>query len=118
MKQMVFPTIDTVATGKNIIRLRKQKGLTVKDLQNWFGFEEPRAIYKWQTGQSLPSIDNLYALSILLDVPMDHILVGTIYQVSTEPQATACGSHFSFYSIIKRFIALSICSSSATYLTI
>ena len=61
MKQTFFPTIDLEATGKNIIRLRKQKGLTVKDLQNWFGFEEPRAIYKWQTGQSLPSIDNLYA---------------------------------------------------------
>ena len=94
MKQTFFPTIDPEATGQNIIRLRKQKGLTVKDLQNWFGFEEPRAIYKWQTGQSLPSIDNLYALSILLEIPMDHILVGTIYQVSTEPQAAACGSHY------------------------
>ena len=94
MKQAFFPTIDLEATGKNIIRLRKQKGLTVKDLQNWFGFEEPRAIYKWQTGQSLPSIDNLYALSILLDVPIDHILVGTINHVSHEPQAAACGSHY------------------------
>ena len=93
MKQTFFPTIDPEATGKNIIRLRKQKGLTVKDLQNWFGFEEPRAIYKWQTGQSLPSIDNLYALSILLDVPMDNIIVGT-YSISVEPQAVACGSHY------------------------
>ena len=95
MKQTLFPTIDPEATGQNIIRLRKQKGLTVRDLQNWFGFEEPRAIYKWQTGQSLPSIDNLYALSILLEGPIDHILVGTIYQDSTEPQAAACGSHYS-----------------------
>ena len=90
---MAFPTIDLTATGQNIIRLRKQKGLTVKDLQNWFGFEEPRAIYKWQTGQSLPSIDNLYALSILLDVPMDNIIVGT-YSISVEPQAVACGSPY------------------------
>ena len=42
----VFPMIDPVATGANILRLRKMRGLTVRDLQNWFGFEEPQAIYK------------------------------------------------------------------------
>ncbi len=86
--------IDPVATGQNIIRLRKQKGLTVKDLQVWFGFNDPKAIYKWQTGQSLPSIDNLYALSVLLNVPMDSIFVGTACNTSVEPQADASGSTF------------------------
>lgn len=70
-----FPLIDPVATGQNILRLRKERGLSVRDLQNWFGFEEPQAIYKWQWGKSLPSIDNLYALSFLLDVPMNEILI-------------------------------------------
>ena len=50
----MFPVIDPVATGKNIVRLRKSRGLTVRDLQLWFGFEEPQAIYKWQKGKSLP----------------------------------------------------------------
>lgn len=89
-----FPMIDPVATGQNIIRLRKQRGVTVKDLQGWFGFNDPRAIYKWQTGQSLPSIDNLYALSVLLNVPMDSILVGTARNTSIEPQADAHGSTY------------------------
>ena len=89
-----YPMIDPVATGQNIIRLRKQKVLTVKDLQVWFGFNDPKAIYKWQTGQSLPSIDNLYALSVLLNVPMDSILVGTARNNSIEPQADARGSTF------------------------
>ena len=71
----MFPVIDLEATGENIIRLRKSRGLTVRDLQNWFGFEEPQAIYKWQKGRSLPTVDNLYALSMLLDVPMEKILV-------------------------------------------
>ena len=93
MQQKPFPVIDPVATGQNILRLRKEKGMTVKDLQVWFNFEEPRAIYKWQKGQTLPTIDNLYALSALLDVPMDHIIVGTVYRVdSNEPQVAACGS--------------------------
>ena len=72
---MVFPVIDPVATGENILRLRKARGLTVRDLQNWFGFEEPQAIYKWQKGKSLPTVDNLYALGTLLNVPMEEILV-------------------------------------------
>ena len=72
---MDFPVIDLTATGRNIVRLRKARGLTVKDLQVYFGFEEPRAIYKWQRGETLPSVDNLYALSRILQVPMDSILI-------------------------------------------
>ena len=71
----MFPVIDLVATGENITRLRKDRGLTVRDLQDWFGFEEPQAIYKWQKGKSLPTVDNLYALGALLDVPLEEILV-------------------------------------------
>ena len=71
----MFPVIDLEATGANIIRLRKARGLSVRDLQDWFGFEEPQAIYKWQRGKSLPTVDNLYALGALLDVPLEEILV-------------------------------------------
>lgn len=46
-----YPVIDLVATGNNIRRLRMERGLTVRDLQSYFGFEEPRAIYKWQKGE-------------------------------------------------------------------
>ena len=42
----VMPAIDMVATGKNIARLREAAGLTVKDLQDIFGFATPQAIYK------------------------------------------------------------------------
>lgn len=88
-----FPVIDPVATGENIMRLRKLRGLSVRDLQNWFGFEEPQAIYKWQKGKSLPTIDNLYALGALLDVPMEDILVSSAPQLNivvAGQQAEAC----------------------------
>lgn len=71
-----FPCIDMKATGANIKKIRIANGLTVKDLQDYFGFEQPQAIYKWQWGECLPSIDNLYALSRLFRVPIDKILVG------------------------------------------
>ena len=75
MRFHAFPVIDPIATGKNISSLRKEKGLSVKDLQEYFVFEQPQAIYRWQYGKTLPSVDNLYALSALLDVPMERILV-------------------------------------------
>jgi transcriptional regulator with XRE-family HTH domain len=71
-----FPQIDPVATGENIRRLRRKHGYEVKDLQVYFGFDKPQAIYRWQSGSALPSIDNLYALSILLREPIENILVG------------------------------------------
>ena len=88
-----FPVIDPIATGENIMRLRKAKGLSVRDLQSWFGFEEPQAIYKWQKGKSLPTVDNLYALGALLDVPMEEILVQSkpkLNIVSNGQQGSTC----------------------------
>ena len=70
-----LPMIDPVLTGANIVRLRKEAGLSVHDLQIIFGFNSPQAIYKWQSGASLPSIDNLIALSRVFHVPIEDILV-------------------------------------------
>ncbi len=70
-----IPTIDMVATGRNITRLRQAAGLTVRDLQDIFGFTTPQAIYKWQHGVALPTIDNLLVLAAVLDVHMDDIIV-------------------------------------------
>lgn len=58
-----MPTIDLLGTGENIIRLREKAGLTVRDLQNVFGFATPQAIYKWQNGAALPTVDNLVILA-------------------------------------------------------
>ena len=70
-----FPVIDLKATGVNIQRLREERGFTVRDLQRFFGFEDPAAIYHWQNGKNLPSVDNLCALSKIFGVPMDDIIV-------------------------------------------
>ena len=92
-----FPVIDPEATGRNIVRLRRERGLTVRDLQRYFGFEEPRAIYKWQRGENLPSVDNLYALSRILQVPMDSILVPQQLNILTSERQddVSCRSVFS-----------------------
>lgn len=70
-----IPTIDMMATGKNIVRLRKKAGLTVKDIQDIFGFSTPQAIYKWQHGAAIPSVDNLLVLAHVFDVRIEDIIV-------------------------------------------
>ena len=70
-----IPTVNLVATGKNIEKLRKEAGYTVKELQNVFGFGTPQAIYKWQHGTALPTVDNLVLLSAIFKVSIDEILV-------------------------------------------
>ena len=71
----IFPVIDLLATGRSIEQRRKAAGLSVRDVQAYFGFEYPQAVYKWQHGECLPSVDNLLALSKLLQVPMEDLLV-------------------------------------------
>ena len=70
-----IPVIDLIATGKNIKRIRETSGISVRDIQNILGFTNPQAIYKWQKGECLPTIDNLVILAAVLGVTVDEILV-------------------------------------------
>ena len=71
----LWPVIDMTATGQNIVQLRLRAGLTVKDLQDIFGFGTPQAIYKWQRGTALPTLDNIAVLAAVFGVTIDDILV-------------------------------------------
>lgn len=70
-----MPSIDMAETGRNITRLREQTGLSVKDLAQIFGFATPQAIYKWQHGTAMPTLDNLVVLAAVFGVAMDDIVV-------------------------------------------
>ncbi len=70
-----IPVVDLTATGVNIMNLRVKKGMTVRDLQRIMGFANPQAIYKWQSGICLPTVDNLLILSTVFGVPIEKILV-------------------------------------------
>lgn len=72
---MNIPTVDLIKTGENITILRKEAGMSVKVLQEIFGFGTPQAIYKWQQGAALPTIDNLVVLSAIFEKSIEDILV-------------------------------------------
>lgn len=94
---LTIPIIDMIKTGQNIVKLRQENGLSVKELQEMFGFATPQAIYKWQQGISVPSIDNLIVLAQIFQVHMDDIIV--IYR---EKDIAVPGNHeFDFGMDIK-----------------
>ena len=70
-------TIDVAATGKRIAQARVRAGLSVKELQVSLGFSAPNAIYKWQRGGCLPSLDHLIILSAILEKSLDELVVVT-----------------------------------------
>ncbi len=71
---MCIPIVDLKRTGQNISVLREKQGISVKELQQILGFATPQAIYKWQRGICLPTVDNLVVLSVIFSVPVDDIL--------------------------------------------
>ena len=70
-----IPVINVTATGANIARLRQRAGISVRQLQTIFGFSTPQAIYKWQRGAAMPTVDNLVVLAAVFGVTVDQILV-------------------------------------------
>lgn len=65
--------ISVEKTGINIKKMIFEKGLMIKDVADLLYICE-HAIYKWFWGQSLPSIDNLYKLSQILECSIDEII--------------------------------------------
>lgn len=71
---MTIPIIDMEATGQNIKHFREQSGMSISDLQDVFGFNYPQSVYSWQSGKSLPTVDNLVILASLFGVTVDEII--------------------------------------------
>lgn len=68
------PVIDLQSTGIQIKNLRKNSGYSVKDIQDIFGFEYPQAVYAWEQGKNVPTIDNLLILAKLFEVSIEEIV--------------------------------------------
>ena len=90
MKPM-YLSILLEETGKRIKQLISENGFTVRDVQSAMGFENPQAIYKWLSGKSLPSLDNIVILSRLLNTSIDNILVVDGDVVFLEKEETIAG---------------------------
>ena len=74
MNNYTYVGIDTRATGARIKKLREENNYTVEMLCSIF-FISPQAIYKWQKGDAMPTLDNIFVLSDLFHVKVEDIVV-------------------------------------------
>ena len=72
----MFPLINKRETGINIRRIMDKQGITARDIQKYLGLGCVQSVYRWLDGISMPTIDNLYALSDLFQIPIDAIVQG------------------------------------------
>jgi len=102
LQNKICPAINSKATGQNIKNLMRARGLVVKDVQEYLKLVSPQSIYHWFEGRSVPSVDNVYALSRLLNVSMDAIICGD-WEYKNNPLPDLMCERLKFY--IERFIA-------------
>ena len=76
------PVLDMKATGEKIKSLRKLNKIPVSALQEIFGMANPQAIYNWESGKNMPSIDNLLILAQIFNVSVETLVI--TYKVDVE----------------------------------
>lgn len=67
-----------VDLAKNIVKYRKRNNMSQEQLAEALNISR-QSISKWETGENLPSIDNLISLSGLLDISLDELITGEPY---------------------------------------
>lgn len=81
----MFPTINLRETGINLRRIMDKRGISAKDIQKYLNLAGVQSVYNWCNGLNMPTIDNLYALSQLLQVSIDEIVCGNRKPILPEP---------------------------------
>jgi len=81
----MFPTINLRETGLNLHRIMDKRGITPKDIKEFLNLGSIQTVYNWCNGLNMPTVDNLYALSQLLQVPIDEIICGNRKAIMPEP---------------------------------
>ena len=95
-----YPVIDMAATGRNIRRIMDSRGIRVRELQKYLGLAAVQSIYRWFDGHSVPTIDNLYAMSELFRVPIDALISGNRQYVCPDESATMADRVVLYYKKI------------------
>ena len=80
----MFPLVNKRETGINLRRIMDMRGITPKDVQEYLGLGCVQSVYRWIDGVNMPTIDNLYALSELLQVPIDAIVRGNRVPITSD----------------------------------
>lgn len=78
------PVINVAATAAKIKECRIRAGYSVREIQNIINFSSPEAIYAWEKGKYIPSIDNMIIIASVYGVTIDEIIVRDVIEVDCE----------------------------------
>jgi len=70
-----YPQINMKLTGDKLRCVCREHHVSVRDIQKALHISSNQAIYDWFNGKTMPSLNNFYALSKLLKVPMEELLI-------------------------------------------
>ncbi len=79
--------MDAKITGSFIAQLRKQRGLTQKELAEKLEVTD-KAISRWETGKGMPETSLLKPLAEILGVSVGELLAGKMLEVSQIKEQT------------------------------
>lgn len=75
--------MDCSKTGKIILELRKEKGMTQKQLADAINISD-KTVSKWERGLGCPDVSLLSELSEVLEVNVEKLLVGCLEKNDTD----------------------------------
>ena len=68
-------SIDMAATGANLRKIRRERALSAVKVSELVGLTSPQAVYRWERGETLPTMDNLVILASVYHMTVDEIIV-------------------------------------------
>lgn len=82
---MEYPVLNTREVAANLKRMRKERSITVMQVAEFMGFTSPQAVYKWERGDCMPTLDNIFALSRLFDTTIDILITARREEDESSP---------------------------------
>ena len=101
----MFPVIDKKKTGIHLRKIMDARGVTVKDVQAYLKLASVQSVYHWLNGLTMPTIDNLYALSELFQVPIDEMIRGNRKELQRKPMRPKDERLHMYYKRIRAYQA-------------
>lgn len=77
--------IDKMRIGQRLRELRYQHGFTVEQLAEALCISA-NAVYKWESGRTVPTVDNFYLLSYVYHTSIDQLILGNCPVNPIKPQ--------------------------------
>lgn len=98
----MIPVINKKETGLKLRKIMDEKGFSVKDIQQYLELGSVQSVYHWLNGISMPTIDNLYALSELFQIPIDEMICGNRKKSVRQPKTPLEKRLYAYYTELNK----------------